>query len=115
MLNRTIAYVTLAASATLCAASGLHDADFILAVQDNQIVAGAVNPGTGDAVYPSRIKSALMGAEGFPNFTNDPGFNAELGQLIPGMTVGFSFLRAPRVWDEVGMNFETIATEQLTV
>lgn len=115
MLKKAVTFVTLAASTTLSAASGLHDADFILAVQDSQIIAGAVDPDTGDAVYPSRIKSALMGAEGFPNFTNDPGFNAELGQLIPGMTIGFSFLRAPRVWDDANMNFETIATEQLTV
>src|SRR5690606_6626530 len=61
------------------------------------------------------IKSAVMGAEGFPNFTNDPGFNAELGMLIPGMTIGLNILRAPRVWNDVDGDFETIATEQLTV
>ncbi len=96
-------------------ASDLHDADYILAIQDNQIVTGAIDPDTGEVVYPSRIKSAILGAEGFPNFTNDPGFNAELGQLNPGMFIGFSILRAPRVWDDVAMDFETIATEQITV
>ena len=105
----------IGASCALVQASGLHDADYILALQDNQIIAGVVDPDTGDVIYPSRIKSALMGAEGFPNFTNDPGFNAELGQLNPGMFIGFSILRAPRVWDEVAMDFETIATEQITV
>ncbi|MCA9275594.1 MAG: hypothetical protein KDA29_06170 [Phycisphaerales bacterium] len=107
--------VVLCASTTLALAGGLHDADYILSVQNNQIIAGAVDPGTGDVVYPSPIKSALLGAEGFPNFTNDPGFNAELGQLIPGMTIGFSILRAPRVWDEIALDFDTIATEQITV
>jgi hypothetical protein len=105
----------IGAYSALAQAGGLHDADYILAVQGNQIVVGAVDPDTGEVVYPSRIKSAVMGAEGFPNFTNDPGFNAELGQLNPGMLIGFSILRAPRVWDEVAMDFETIATEQITV
>lgn len=115
MINRTTAFATLAVTCSMAASSGLHDADFILAVRDSQIVTGVVNPDTGDVIYPSRIKSAMLGAEGFPNFTNDPGFNAELGQLVPGMTIGFSILRAPRVWDDVTMDFDTTASEQITV
>lgn len=110
-----LAGLTLAAATSLSHAGDLHNADYILAIQDNQIVAGEVDPATGEVVYPSAIKSALLGAEGFPNFTNDPGFNAQLGQLIPGMFIGFNILRAPRVWDEISMDFETIASEQLTV
>jgi hypothetical protein len=96
-------------------AGGVHNADFVPAVQDGKIVVGSVDPDTGDVVYPSPIMSAILGSEGFPNFTNNPGFNAELGALIPGMTIGFSILRAPRVWDDVAMDFETIASEQITV
>lgn len=107
--------MTLAVTCSLSFASDLHDADYILSIQNNQIVAGAIDPGTGGVVYPSPIKSASLGAEGFPNFTNDPGFNAELGQLNPGMFIGFSILRAPRVWDDAAMDFETIATEQIAV
>ena len=106
---------TIGVCSAVCVAGGLHNTDYILAVQNNQIVAGGVDPDTGDVVYPSPIKSALLGTEGFPNFTNDPGFNAELGQLVPGMTIGFSILRAPRVWDEIALDFETIATEQITL
>ncbi len=107
--------IPLALAISFTNASDLHDADYILAIQDNQIVTGVVDPDSGEVVYPSQIKSAILGAEGFPNFTNDPGFNAELGQLNPGMFIGFSILRAPRVWDDVAMDFETIATEQITV
>lgn len=115
MNTKSIATMTLAACCAMSHAGGLHDADYILAIQNNQIVTGVVDPSSGEVVYPSQIKSAILGAEGFPNFTNDPGFNAELGQLIPGMYIGFSILRAPRVWDDVAMDFETIATEQITV
>ncbi|HIB69321.1 MAG TPA: hypothetical protein EYO33_30625 [Phycisphaerales bacterium] len=107
--------IPLALAISFTNASDLHDADYILAIQDNQIVTGVVDPDSGEVVYPSQIKSAILGAEGFPNFTNDPGFNAELGQLNPGMFIGFSILRAPRVWDGAAMDFETIATEQITV
>ena len=110
--------LTLAAFASLHAlavAGTVHDADFILAVINNKLQAGAVDPSTGAVIYPSRIKAATLGAEGFPNFTNDPGFNAEPGMLIPGMRVGFSILRAPRIWDSEHENFDTIATDTITV
>ncbi len=102
-------------ASTVCAAADVHSADFIPAVQDGKLVVGAVDPDLGQVVYPSPIKAAVLGAEGFPNFTNDPGFNSELGALNPGMTIGFNILRAPRIWDETNMNFDTIASEQITV
>lgn len=107
--------IATAVASTMCFASDVHDVDFVPAVQDGKIVVGTVNLVTGQVEYPSPIKSALFGTEGFPNFTNNPGFNSELGALIPGMTIGFNILRAPRVWDDVNGNFDTIASEQLTV
>jgi len=115
MRIKSFACMTLSVCSAIGHAGGLHNADYILSIQNNQLIAGAVDPETGDVEYPSLIKSASLGAEGFPNFTNDPGFDAELGQLIPGMTIGFSILRAPRVWDETDMDFGTIASEQLTL
>ncbi|MBO6513270.1 MAG: hypothetical protein JJ974_04820 [Phycisphaerales bacterium] len=106
---------TIACSCSVCFGGDVHDADFVPAVVDGKIVVGAVDPDTNQIVYPSPIKSAIFGTEGFPNFTNDPGFNSELGGLISGMTIGFNILQAPRIWDDVNQDFETIATEQLIV
>jgi hypothetical protein len=115
-MNTTLTHaLAVACTATSCLAGAVHNADFIPAVQDGKIVVGAVDPDTDEVVYPSQIKSAIFGTEGFPNFTNNPGFNSELGALVPGMTIGFSILSAPRVWDETNENFETIASEQLIV
>ena len=108
-------FLTIAYTSPLSTAGGVHNADFIPAVQDGKIVVGAVDPDTNEVVYPSQINSAIFGTEGFPNFTNNPGFNSELGALIPGMTIGFNILQAPRVWDDVSDDFETIASEQLIV
>jgi hypothetical protein len=107
--------LTILCASSVSLAGDVHNADFIPAVLDGQIVVGAVDNDTGEVIYPSRIKSALMGTEGFPNFTNDPGFNAELGMLTPGMTIGFNILSAPRIWDNTESNFDTIATEQFTL
>ncbi len=104
-----------AVNCSTSSAGDIHSADFIPAVQDGKIVVGAADPDLGQVVYPSPIKAAVLGAEGFPNFTNDPGFNAELGALNPGMTIGFNILKAPRIWDQTNMNFDTIASEQITV
>ncbi len=110
--------ITFAASAALTAAAhaqSLHNADFILALEDNTITTGTVDPDTNEPVFPQRVMTAILGAEGFPNFTNNPGFNAVLGSLTPGMTIGFSILSAPREWDPINMNFDTLATDTITV
>jgi len=107
--------LAIACTAATTLAGAVHNADFIPAVQNGKIVVGALDPDTNEVVYPSQIKSAILGTEGFPNFTNNPGFNSELGALVPGMTIGFNILSAPRVWDETNEDFETIASEQLIV
>ncbi len=113
---RTAALIaSLAALTTAASAQSLHNTDFVLALEDNTIVTGAVDPDSGDPVFPRRVMTAILGAEGFPNFTNNPGFNAVLGSLTPGMTIGFSILSAPREWDPIAMNFDTIATDTITV
>lgn len=114
MKARTALLLSLTAT-SLAHAQSVHDADFILAVEDDQLVTGAVDPDTSGVVYPQRVKSSRFGSEGIPNFTNDPGFNSELGDLTPGLEVGFSILSALRVWDDAQQDFETFATDTLTV
>jgi hypothetical protein len=92
-------------------AQALHDVDYLIRVVDGAIETGAVGT-DGGAVYPVRIKTAVFGAEGIANFTNDPGVNAELGVLVPGMSVGFDLTAAVRVWDGT---FDTISDDRITV
>lgn len=101
----------------LCAGTAwgqsLHATDFLIRVAGGQLETGAVGS-DGSAVYPVRVKSGRFGAEGVPNFTNDPGVDAQAGQLIPGMFVGFDITAALRAWDpEAG--FVGISPDRLTV
>ena len=113
-MKQLILSTTLALSAAAALGGDIHAVDFVLAVENNQIMTGAVG-GDGSVIFPSRVKSAVFGAEGFPNFTNDPGFTSRLGDLIPGMSIGFTILGAPRVWDIDNQNFDTLAGETITV
>lgn len=114
-MKTRIPILALCAACASVQAQSLHDADFVLSIENDRLVAGAVDPDSGDVISPFRVKSALLGAEGFPNFTNDPGFDAQLGDLIPSMLIGFSIRSAPRVWDSAMMDFETLASDTITV
>ena len=95
------------------AASGqaLHEVDYLIRVADGVLEAGGVDAG-GAPVFPVRVKTGVFGAEGIPNFTNDPGVNAELGALVPGMSVGFDLTAAVRAWDGT---FDTVSDDRITV
>lgn len=113
MSGRTMAIAALMAGvATGTARAQLHSADMLVRVQADALEPGVVGQG-GTAVYPVRIKSALFGAEGFANFTNDPGVNSESGALLPGMALGFDLVGALREWD--GEDFDTISDDTVTV
>ncbi|GEM_PF-2902393 len=108
----------LGVAAALCgvcgpaAAQTLHETDYILRVHDNALQTGTVDLSTGDVVYPDPVRSGTFGAEGFPNFTNDPGVDAQQGENVPGMFVGFDITRAVRVWDG---DFDQIAEDTITL
>lgn len=89
----------------------LHGVDYLIRVEAGALQAGGVDAG-GGAVYPVRVKSGVFGAEGVANFTNDPGVNAELGALVPGMSVGFDLVAAVRGWDGT---FDTVSQDRITV
>jgi hypothetical protein len=100
----------LLAGAGHAAGQSLHATDYLLRITDGVIEAGGVVGG--QPVYPGRVKSAVFGAEGIPNFTNDPGVNAEAGVLIPGMSVGFDLVAAVRAWDD---GFDAVSPDRITV
>lgn len=92
-------------------AQSLHDADYLIRVVGDVFETGVVGS-DGNPVYPVRIKSGVFGSEGIGNFTNDPGVNAELGVLVPGMSVGFDLTAAVREWDG---DFDQISADRVTV
>jgi len=92
-------------------AQALHDVDYLIRVRTGVIEAGGVGQ-AGEPLYPQFVRSGVFGAEGIPNFTNDPGVNAELGELIPGMSVGFDLTAALRAWDG---GFDQISDASITV
>ncbi len=94
-------------------AQSVHEADYLLRISSGRLETGAVGP-DGQAVYPVRVKSAVFGTEGIPNFTNDPGVDAEPGRLVPGMFVGFDIVAAVRGWD-ADAGFDTISSDGITV
>lgn len=94
-------------------AQALHAADYLIRVADQRIEPGVVGAG-GEPVFPARVKSAVFGAEGIPNFTNDPGVNAQNGQLVPGMTVGFDIVGPLLDWDAQN-GFVSVSADRLTV
>jgi hypothetical protein len=108
-----------AAGAALSAGAGvasaqLHEADFVIRVEAGALELGSVGPG-GAAVFPDPVRSAEFGAEGFANFTNDPGVNSGPGDLMPAMELGFDILAAARKWDPLAKEFASIAPETVRI
>jgi len=114
-MNKHIALSAIGVALAACPAGAqVHATDFIVRVHNDALETGAVDTG-GGIVYPSLVRSAVFGSEGFANFTNDPGVNSEPGELIPGMAIGFDLLAAAREWDEVAQDFETISDDTITI
>jgi hypothetical protein len=112
-LQKQMAGLVLGAAACGVHAQTLHDTDYLLRVSSERLETGSVGPG-GQAVYPVRVKTGVLGSEGIPNFTNDPGVDAQPGVLVPGMFVGFDIVGALRAWDPV-QGFATISPDRMTV
>lgn len=76
---------------------------------DNRIQSGWPDPVTGDPAFPVRVFAAWFGE--LPDFTNDPGFDSEVGTFSPGSVNGFNIRRALRLWN--GVDFNQIPDEQI--
>jgi len=95
----TTGLLLLAAGPATAHAQSVHDADYAVRLNNGALEAGAFDPAQGEVVYPSPIKSAEFGSEGFPNFTNDPGVNSEPGALEPDLGIGFDIEGSLLEWD----------------
>lgn len=84
-----------------------------------QVAGGVISTGrvNRDVPPPFPIEPdvrVFTGAFGeFPNFTDDPGFNAAAGTTNPGRAFGFNIMDALRKWD--GSDFDAIPPERLSI
>ena len=105
--------MTIFSSVCVLACSSVALADGIDAwVQlddDGDVIIGGANDETGETFPGVRVFEAEFGAEGTPNFIDDPGFFAN--NLPPGTEIGFSITEPVRVWDGT---FDMIADETIT-
>ncbi|MFG0306955.1 MAG: GC-type dockerin domain-anchored protein [Phycisphaerales bacterium JB040] len=100
----TTGLLLLAAGPLGAHAQPVHDADYAVRLNSGALETGAYDPALGEVVYPILIKSAEFGAEGFPNFTNDPGVNSAPGALEPDLGIGFDLEGPLLEWDGSGFN-----------
>lgn len=91
----------------------LHAGDILLAVngRHDRILTGLVDPVTAEPGYNRRVFLATFDVA--PNFTNNPGFDSDVGIFPPSSSVGFTVLQALRVWQNG--NFDTIPPERIGV
>lgn len=105
---------------TLCVASimgaaqaqDLHAGDYTLRINNNAIDIGVVT-GPDTVEYPFQVRGAEFGDGGIDDFTGDPGWNSQLGQVPPGTEIGFDIVAAVREWD--GFDFDDISDDTITV
>lgn len=103
----------IAAGLTASASAQVHLGDIILGVgEGNRIVTSRSTDGV--TIEPARVFAAEFGAEGFADFTNDPGFDSLSDGLPAGAVIGFDIMRALRGWDAGAQEFPSaIPVERL--
>ena len=101
-IRSTTGLLLAAACSWTATAQSFHSADYAVRLNNGALEAGVFDPGLGELVFPSPVKSAEFGSEGFPNFTNDPGVNSEPGALEPDLGIGFDIEGQLLEWDGEG-------------
>jgi len=95
-------------------AQGQHVGDIRLTMENGQVITSGHREVEGGGVVFVPGLRVFPGSFGeFPNFTDDPGFEAVAGGLPAGALVGFNILDALRKWD--GQDFDAIPAETLRV
>jgi len=103
-MRRNTAIVVLALSALPAAAVAgagagedhTHEGDIVLTVRHGRIITGS---GEGADFRRAQVFGSEFGAEGFPNTTDEPGFDNLLGTFAPGSLISFYILSELLQWD----------------
>lgn len=91
--------------------------DVQLSVVNGSIDTGSIDFDTpGNPVIPGvRVFTATLG-EGFPHFSPRPGFTASPGSGLPaGSTLSFNIVDALRKFDPIGVDFDEVPAETMTI
>lgn len=98
-----LALLTLGALPAVAAAGEdhTHEGDIALTVRHGRIVAGS---GEGSDFRRRQVFGSELGAEGFPNTTDEPGFDNLPGTFAPGSLISFNILSELLQWDGAGLH-----------
>jgi hypothetical protein len=114
-MNRSfIAIVSTAACAALAphAFADIPDGDVHLTIENGRLTTGLIAEDDSYVIPGIRVFYGELGVD-IPNTAADPGFKADPGAFAPGVSVGFNFTGALRVWN--GTDFSTIAGSTMTM
>ncbi len=101
-MQMTLVGVVAAASFGGAAVAGeAHEGDVVLEVRHGRIITGE---GEGAAFRRSQVFGSELGGEGFPNTTDEPGFDNEPGTFGAGSSIGFNILGELLRWDGAGLS-----------
>lgn len=104
------ASLTLAALSAGAFADEKHaHSDIEIRTANGRLVTGTLDEG---AFVRERVFASELG-EVVPNITDEPGFDAADGTLVPGTSLGFNILDAVRVWN--GSDFDAISDSTMTM
>lgn len=111
ILFRSLPLVTCVVASLAGAAFAHHAGDIALQVVNGQIVTGVWHDEAFEplSVYESRFNDTGVD----PNWTNEPGFDSELGTWTYPSTISFNILDAIQVWN--GEDFSTLADQQIQI
>lgn len=103
-MHRNTALIVLALGALpLSAIAGedhTHEGDVVLTVRHGRIITGS---GEGPDFRRAQVFGSELGAEGFPNTTDEPGFDNLPGTFSPGSLITFNVLSELLQWDGPGL------------
>lgn len=77
-----------------------HEGDIVLTVRHGRIITGS---GEGAEFRRNQVFGSELGAEGFPNTTDEPGFDNLPGTFAPGSLISFNILSELLQWDGAGL------------
>lgn len=106
---RTLALAPLACAGLALAGGETGHADVEIGVDAGRLVTGRTD---GGAFVRERVYGSDLG-EVVPNFTDEPGFEADDGTLTPNTLLGFTIMDALRVWN--GSDFATVSDSTMTL
>jgi hypothetical protein len=81
-------------------AGEVHEGDVVLEVRHGRIITGL---GEGADFRRAQVFGSELGAKGFPNTTDEPGFDNEPGTFDADSSLGFNLLAELTVWDGAGL------------